>query len=128
MPESFGRYRLVERLGSGGMAHVFRAVVDGEFQRPLVIKRILPELSDHPDFVRLLQDEARLSARLDHRAIVRVYELGQVGNEHFLAMEFIDGPDLASLLASRGKMDPSLACYLIHEVASALSYAHSLEI
>src|SRR4051794_26023951 len=132
MPESFGRYRLVERLGTGGMAHVFRAVVDGEFQRPLVIKRILPEVSGHPDFVRLLQDEARLSARLDHRAIVRVYELGCVANEHFLAMEFVDGPDLASLLSALGrldrKLDPSLACYLMYEVASALAYAHSLEI
>jgi serine/threonine protein kinase len=133
MPVAFGRYRLLEQLGAGGMAQVFRAVLDGPsgFTRPLVIKRILPELSKQPEFVRLLIDEARLSGLLNHRNIVRVYELGEVDGEYFLAMELVEGRDLGSLLSqlwNRGRTLPvPLACHLVHEVAAALAHAHALK-
>ena len=129
---AFGPYRLVESLGAGGMAQVFRAVSSGPegCTRQLVVKRILPELSDNPDFVRLLADEARLSALLHHRGIVQVYELGIADGEHYLAMEFVEGRDRSSLLnqliRSRRVLPAPLACYLVHEVAAALGYAHAL--
>jgi serine/threonine protein kinase len=129
---AFGPYRLVERLGAGGMAQVFRAVAKGpeEFTRQIVVKRILPELSGNPDFVRLLADEARLSALLHHRGIVQVLEYGVADGEHYLAMEYVAGRDLASLLnqliRTKRRLPPALACYLVHEVSAALGYAHAL--
>src|SRR5947199_645117 len=85
----FGRYRLLEEIGSGGMAVVSRAVVDGPrgFSREIVIKRILREFSSYPSFVRMLATEARLSARLRHPGIVQVHEFGEVEGEFYLAME-----------------------------------------
>jgi serine/threonine protein kinase len=127
-----GRYRLVERLGAGGMAVVFRAVIDGPegFSRDLVVKRMLPAISRNPDFVRLMIDEARLSAKLHHPAIVQIYDFGREGDEYYLAMEYVDGCDLRSLLRTLVKeqkqLPPKLACFLVHEVASALAYAHAL--
>src|SRR5437773_843635 len=95
-PAAFGRYQLVERLGSGGMAVVYRALVDGPggFSRPVVVKRILPEFARDPSFRRMLMKEARLSALLHHPSIVQVHEFGEVDGEYFLAMEYVDGGDL----------------------------------
>ncbi|HUS68501.1 MAG TPA: serine/threonine-protein kinase [Kofleriaceae bacterium] len=124
---SFGRYQLLEPIGAGGMAVVYRAQSQG---KTLVIKRVLPELSRDPAFTRMLVAEARLSARLDHRGIVRVFELGRVGDEYYLAMEFVDGIDLVRLLNHclqvNRPMPIPLACFVIAEVAAALGYAHAL--
>ena len=130
--EQFGRYRLLERIGAGGMAVVYRASVDGEegFSRKLVIKRVLPELSRDPSFAKMLVAEARLSARLNHPGIVQVYELGRVGSEYYLAMEHVEGVDLVKVLnrcLKLGRPLPiGLACFLVAEVAGALAYAHEL--
>jgi serine/threonine-protein kinase len=129
---TFGSYRLIEKLGDGGMAMVYRAVVQGPegFERPVVIKRILPELSRDPKFVDMFLSEAKLCARLHHPNIVQVQALGEVAGEYFLAMELIDGLDLATALKRAydlGKPMPAgVACYIASELASALAYAHSL--
>ena len=96
----FGRYRLVERIGAGGMAIVYRAFCDAADGTPreLVIKRVLPELSRDPSFSSMLVAEARISSRLTHPNIVQLYELGRVGDEYYLAMELVDGVDLVRLL------------------------------
>jgi serine/threonine protein kinase len=128
----FGRYRLVERLGRGGMAEVWRAIVDGPkgFQRQLVIKRIFSDYAKHDRFVNILADEARVSALLHHPAIVQVHELGQVDGEFYVAMELIDGCDLIELLdasLNQGRvLPPGLACHVIAELADGLAYAHAL--
>ncbi len=128
----FGRYRLVERIGSGGMAIVYRAIADGPegFARAFVIKRVRPELSKDPEFAKMLAAEARLSALLHHGNIVQVFELGQVGDEYYLAMEHVDGIDLVKLLNRCNKLGRplpvGLTCYLIGELAAALAYAHDL--
>src|SRR4051794_4056346 len=85
----FGRYRLIEQLGAGGMARVFRAVIDGPkgFAHELVIKRIRPEYSRNAHFVNMLAAEARLCGLLRHPSIVQVHEFGEVGGDYFLAME-----------------------------------------
>jgi tRNA A-37 threonylcarbamoyl transferase component Bud32 len=129
--ETFGRYRLVEPIGTGGMAVVYRAVAHtAEGPRTLVIKRILPELSRDPVFVKMLVGEARLSSRLNHPGIVQVFELGRVGNEYFLAMEHVDGIDLVRLLnrciARKKPLPVGLVCHIVREVATALAYAHDL--
>jgi serine/threonine-protein kinase len=129
---SFGRYRLGERLGAGGMAVVYHATVDGPagFQRSLVIKRMHPEFARDPAFLKMLIAEARLSALLHHPNIVQVHELGEVDGEHFLAMEYVDGWDLSTVLKHATRtgqpIPPALACHIVCEVAGALAYAHGL--
>jgi serine/threonine-protein kinase len=130
---AFGRYRLLQQLGAGGMAVVWRAVIDGPegFAREVVIKRVLPELGRSDEFVRMLLGEARLSARLRHPGIVQVHELGQVDGEYFLAMEYVEGSDLVTIAEKcRDRQMPlpiGLACFIAREVAAALAYAHELK-
>ena len=129
---SFGRYRLLERIGAGGMANVYRARTDGPdgTAREVVIKRVLPELSRHPEFSSMLVAEARLSARLSHPNIVEIYELGRVGDEYFVAMELVDGVDLVRLLNRCIRAERPLpvgsGCLVVTELARALAYAHDL--
>src|SRR5438309_452143 len=114
MPESFGRYQLLEQLGEGGMASVWRGLIAGPegFSRTVVLKRILPILSKDPRFVQMFLAEARLCALLHHPAIVQVHDLGEVSGEYFLAMEYVEGSDLASILkhchAKEKKLPPGL--------------------
>jgi serine/threonine protein kinase len=127
-----GRYRLVERLGAGGMAVVYKAIVEGPkgFSRPFVIKRILPSFSRDESFVNMLLTEARLSAMLRHPGIVQVHELGEADGEYYLAMEYVEGWDLSTLLRkaaqARKPIPPTVATYIMGELLAALAYAHSL--
>jgi serine/threonine protein kinase/tetratricopeptide (TPR) repeat protein len=128
-PTTLGRYRLLERLGRGGMAEVFKAKsygVEG-FEKTVAVKRILPELIAKPEFLGLFVDEARLAIRLSHANIVQVFDLGVAAvrdpkiapkssssssppsaslaqdasrDEYFMVMEFVRGLDLASMLAA----------------------------
>ena len=136
LEQSFGRYRLLERLGEGGMAEVFKAKsfgVEG-FEKVLVIKRILPKLAEHAKFVDMFVHEAKLAVRLSHANIVQVFDLGRVDHptgeptSYFIAMEYVPGLDLASVLlrCRRQKRDVPLgmAVFIAAEVAKALDHAH----
>ena len=88
-PASFGRYQLLQRIATGGMAEVFLARsfgVEG-FEKRLVIKRILPELASNPRFVSMFIHEAKLSVCLSHPNVVQVFDLGKTGNDLYIAME-----------------------------------------
>ncbi|MGZ3442730.1 MAG: serine/threonine protein kinase, partial [Polyangia bacterium] len=128
----FGKYHLLERLGRGGMAEVWKAKALGPmgYARKLVVKRILPELACDDEFVRMFVEEARLSASLNHRNIVQVYEFGEVDGEYYLAMEWVHGRDLNTLLRSlkvrRAEPPVELAAYVTREVCRALAHAHAL--
>ncbi|HEX4458559.1 MAG TPA: serine/threonine-protein kinase, partial [Polyangia bacterium] len=128
----FGRYRLVEQLGAGGMARVFRAVIDGPkgFAHELVIKRIRPEYSSNAHFVNMLAREARICGLLRHHAIVQVHEFAEVDGEYYLAMEMVEGCDLLALARALAKaerpMPSGVACHIVNELAGALGYAHAL--
>jgi serine/threonine protein kinase len=95
-----GKYQILTRLSVGGMAEIFLAVAPGPHgdQRLVTLKRILPELREREEFVHMFLDEARISASLAHPHIAQVYELGHEGEEIFIAMEFIAGQSLASIL------------------------------
>ncbi len=140
MSAAFGRYRLLERLGQGGMAEVFKAKsygVEG-FEKILVIKRILPELARRQDFVDMFIHEAKLAVRLSHANIVQVFDLGKAPgvdadgapqrDVYYIAMEHVHGLDLASALArSRRKHTPLpilMGVYIASEVAKGLDHAH----
>jgi len=102
LPRIFGDYTLLDRLASGGMGQVYRAArrEAGPGAPPVAIKRVLPELAADADFLARFVSEARIARTLDHPNIVRVLEHGELGGEHYLVMEFIDGADLAALLAA----------------------------
>ncbi len=131
----FGRYRLLERLGKGGMAEVFKAKsfgVEG-FEKIVVIKRILPELAENPLFVDMFIYEAKLAVRLSHANIVQVFDLGIAKAEggpgsYFMAMELVHGFDLATLLSRCRRLQrplPLEVCvYVAAEVAKGLDHAH----
>ena len=130
--ERYGRYSLIERIGRGGMAEIFRAVAQGVegFRRVFVIKRLRPEKSDSIDLVRMFCDEARLSALLHHPNIVQVYDFGQINGTYFLAMEYLRGKDLSAVMKAlrraKGAVSPPLAARIAHQVATGLHYAHTL--
>jgi serine/threonine protein kinase len=129
--DTFGRYRLIELIGKGGMAEVFLAMSHGleELQRTFVIKRIRPDRSDSPKFVQMFCDEARISALLHHPNIVQVYDFGQIDGSYFMVMEYLRGKDLASVLRAlrvqRAAMPASLAATIARDVARALHHAHN---
>jgi serine/threonine protein kinase len=131
-PIQFGKYTLFERIGRGGMADVFKARVQGPagFERVFVVKRILPHLSDDPQFNKMFVEEAKMSARLNHPNIVQVFELGAVDGEYFISMEYVRGRDLAetmrTLWARVGPPRPELVAYVGREMCRALAYAHDL--
>jgi serine/threonine protein kinase len=130
--QRFGRYVLLERIGSGGMAEIFRAVAHGMegFQRTFVLKRIRSDHSQTGDFVEMFVNEARISALLNHENIVQIYDFGEVDGCYFLTMEYLRGKDLSIVLRKlygRNKgIDPALAAFVGLQVARGLAYAHNL--
>ncbi len=129
-PGSFGRYQLHERIASGGMADVFKARMVGEegFEKIVAIKRILPHLATNEGFITMFVDEAKLAAQLTHNNIIQIYELGKVDAWHYIAMEYVDGKDLRSIVKmGRDRAYPlpvPLALFIGARIASALDYAH----
>ncbi len=125
---SFGRFRLVELLGRGGMAEVWKAKVDGPggFSRTVVLKRILPGLAADPQFAKLFEREARLSSMLNHANIVQVFEFGSHANEPYLVMEYVAGLDLTRTIQFATERPLGLGPFVAREVARALRYAHTL--
>ena len=126
----FGQYTLLERIAVGGMAEVWKARMKGVegFQKTVAIKKILPHLTDSSDFVTMFIDEAKLAAQLNHNNIIHIYDLGKIGDDYFIAMEFVDGKDLRSILNSaRAESRPlplGLALLVGSRLASALDHAH----
>ncbi|MEA2695833.1 MAG: eukaryotic-like serine/threonine-protein kinase, partial [Myxococcales bacterium] len=127
----FGRYRLLDRLGEGGMAEVYTAVTFGAegFRRTFVVKRLRAELAREPNVVAQFIDEANLGSTLVHSNIVPVFDFGKVNDEYFLAQEYILGRDLARLTArvveKQGHTVPvPVVMYVVHETLKALEYAH----
>jgi hypothetical protein len=113
------------------MAEVWKAKIHGaqNFQRLVVIKRILPHLSSDPAFVRMFTDEAVVSARLNHPNIVQVFEFSEVAGEHYLAMEYVHGVNLGEIHKRLGDtpMPVGMAAHIVREVCLALAYAHGLQ-
>ncbi len=124
--DKFGKYSLVRHLATGGMAEIYLAehVGPGGFAKEVVIKRILPHLAKDEQFTAMFLDEARLASQLNHPNIGQIIELGQQGNEHFIAMEFIDGVSLDDLIEAGMKMPVDVALRIVADTLGALDYAH----
>jgi len=131
MGESIGRYQILRRLGSGGMAEVYLAQLTGGegFQKRVAIKRVHEDLSLDPENLRSFADEARLVAQLSHPNIVQVFEFDHDGDAPFLVMEYVDGLPLSKAVRlgrSNGLPLPPAATLAVGaQVCDALGYAHT---
>jgi serine/threonine protein kinase len=124
----FGPYKIVRRLGVGGMAETFEAVRTGPsgFSQRVCLKVVLPFFRDRQDFRDLFEREARLAAKLRHSNVVGVIDFGQIDGVTYMALELVDGVDLASLLDAQpnGRLSHEYVALVGHELAAALQHAH----
>jgi serine/threonine protein kinase len=129
---TLGRFRLLGRIGEGGMAEVYRAMMIGPegFERELVLKRILPRLSQSGDFKTMFIREAKICAQMLHPNIVQIYEFGAAEGGYFIAMESIQGVTLRELLTSLRKderaIPHNIAADITRQICIGLDYAHTL--
>lgn len=129
---SLGRYRIAERIGSGGTADVFRAEVEGAsgFAKTLVVKCLRPALADEPELAQALEREAKLAQRLHHGNIVQVLDYGVEDGQPYVVMEHVDGCSLHELQRDLGRRGERIglpeALFVVEELAAALRYAHGL--
>ena len=130
LPRTFGPYTLFEQVGKGGMAQIYLARAETELgaTRLAVVKQILPAFADDPRFAEMLIHEAKLAARLGHRRIVQVFDLGKHEDHLYIAMEYVEGFDLNSLLRQCTEQKVALpaphALGIIADVLEGLDYAH----
>ncbi len=130
MAERFGNYEILRRIAAGGMAEVFLAKQTGlgGFERLVCIKRILPHLGEQDDFIKMFQDEARIAANLIHPNIAQIYDIGEVHDSYYIAMEYVRGEDLRRIYnqeVARGRAMPlEPAAQIVMGAAAALDYAH----
>lgn len=129
-PLPFGDYLLLDRVGIGGMAEVWRAKMFGAegLGRLVALKRILPHFADDDEFVSMFLDEGRIGLQLLHTNVAQAFELGQIGPYPFLSQEYIPGKALSDLLTHfRKASEPvplPLVCYCISRMCAGLDYAH----
>ncbi len=129
-PSLFGRYYLVERVSRGGMSDIYlgKMVGPGGFQKPLIIKKLFPEYAAMPRYVQRFMNEAKTLAQLNHVNIVQIIDAGMLNGEYYIALEYIEGRNVAHMLSKARKAGrlPRLdfAVYVMMEVAAGLAYAH----
>jgi eukaryotic-like serine/threonine-protein kinase len=126
------RYRVLEKIAHGGMAEIFLALQRGVegFEKPVVLKRILPSLAEDPKFVRMIVDEAHIASTLNHSNLVQVLDLGKTtSDEYFLVLEFVDGWSVEQVRQrarkARMKVPLPVALYITGAVCRALAYVHT---
>ncbi len=130
LPETIGRYRLLQKIAKGGMAEVFAARSYGAhgFEKTVALKRILPKFGRDPQFVRMMVDEAKISVLLNHQNIAQILELGEQDGDYFIVMEFVPGQSLSAVvkrLREDGGRLPTLeSCFVVVELLQGLHAAH----
>ena len=128
--ERFGRYELLRKIATGGMAEIYlarQAGIEG-FEKLLVLKRILPHLAENEEFVEMFLHEARVAVRLNHPNVVQIFDLGEADGAFFIAMEYIHGEDARRIWRQSelvGNPIPvPLVCRIVMDAAAGLDYAH----
>jgi serine/threonine protein kinase len=125
-----GKYQLLRRLATGGMAEIYIARAEGMagFEKLVVLKRILPQHAESEDFIRMFLTEARLAATLHHPNIVQVYDIGEDAGTYFFTMEWVKGQDLRKLVRASRKAERALPLehimLVVTGVAAGLEHAH----
>jgi hypothetical protein len=121
LPARFGEYMLLERIGRGGMATVFKAERNGELR---ALKRPRGSAGDDPQFLERFLREAEIGRTLHHPNVVRIYERGEADGVPYFTMELIEGETLAARLKREGVLPPAEAARMLLQIAEALDYAH----
>jgi len=128
IPTKFGRYDIIELLATGGMARVYKASTSAN--RIFTIKKILPEFSRNEEFIKMFLEEAKISLSLKHSNIVRVIDFGAIDGTYYLAMEYVFGKDVGSLLKKtlekKIHVPIDVACQIIIQCCRGMEYAHRL--
>lgn len=130
LPRSYGKYYLLELINVGGMAEVFKAKMFGVegFEKIVAIKKILPEVAEDGEFIKMFIDEAKIAVRLQHPNIVQILELGKIEDTYFIAMELVNGKDLKTIRKRLKRVDLLMpveqSAYIISQVCDGLDYAH----
>ena len=128
--DRFGPYQLIDRVAIGGMAEVFKAKREGVegFEKIVAVKRILPHLSENKEFLDMFVDEAKMVAGLAHPNIVQIFDLGRIDKSYYIAMEYVHGRDLRTIMRrarEKGlRMPLDLSLRVVGQVCAALEYAH----
>ena len=120
---TFARYRVESIVGRGGMGVVYRAT-DLSLERPVALKLIAPELAGDKRFRERFLKEPRLAASLDHPNVIPIYEAGEHDGQLYLAMRYVEGSDLKTVLEREGKLSPERTLAILAQIASALDAAH----
>lgn len=121
--ETVGNYKIINQLGRGGMAVVYKAH-ESSLNRIVALKVLSSQLSMDTEYIKRFQREARAAAQLNHPNIVQIYAIGEEQGIHYFAMEYIKGKSLADVSREMGKMSPQKAIPIIKQVAEALGEAH----
>ena len=132
LPRKFGKYTLMRKLATGGMAELYLAIhrsISG-FEKLVVIKQILPRFTADPEFVEMFMNEARVAATLNHPNVIQIFDVGSISDRYFIAMEFIHGEDLRSvvkgMIAHQMREFPlPHALQIVMNICAGLDYAHS---
>ncbi|HYF48839.1 MAG TPA: protein kinase [Planctomycetota bacterium] len=124
MPETIGNFRIVSKLGQGGMGAVFRAV-HGTLERPVALKILPPEFASNPEYVMRFLREARTVATLRHENVVQVYDAGEQGGQYYIAMELVDGCNLLKYAEDKQKVSEEEGLNLLLQAAKGLAAAHA---
>ena len=133
-PSRLGRYELLGKLATGGMAEIHLARLAGEaaFENKVVVKRLRPELVASPSLVEMFVEEGKLVARLDHPNVCEVYELGRDGHEYFLVMPYLDGIPVNRLVSQVAFADRRahlrMVCGVVAQACAGLHHAHELRV
>ena len=125
LPFTMGEYRLIEKLGQGGMGAVYKAI-QIQLRRHVAIKILAPKLAADPDFVERLRHEARAAAALNHPNVVVPIDVGEHAGIHYLAMEYIEGETLSKWMEREGRLPWRAAVEVALQVARGLEHAHKL--
>ena len=133
LPIRFGKYLLLDKIAIGGMAELYRARITGTqgFEKLIVIKKLLPHLTDEAELVKAFIHEAKLAALLQHRNIVNIFDFGSMEGTYFIAMEHLFGKDLRLITERSQEKGPPLstedALYITAKTCEGLDYAHHLK-
>lgn len=120
-----GQYRILDQLGRGGMGRVFKAVHQ-TMNRVVALKVVASSLVKNERAQQMFMREVRAAARLMHPNIVTAYDANQIGDRHYMVMEFVDGPNLEHLVRDKGPLAVSLACEFVRQAALGLQFAHEM--
>ncbi len=132
-PVRYGKYLLLDKIATGGMAELYRAKITGVqgFEKLIAIKKILPHLAQEEDLVECFIDEAKLAALLNHQNIVQIYDFGSLEGTYYIAMQYLFGKDLRRVLTQAEKKGIKIgveyALYIVSRICSGLEYAHNLK-